>query len=99
VITEHPNPVTPQGAVRTVDQAVEGFRAGKSLLSEQSFSVHEVLVVGERAAVRATWSGTVGRDAGPFTAGTVLNARIAAFLTVRDGRIVAHETFDCYEPF
>jgi len=28
----------------------------------------------------------------------VLTARIGAFLAVRDGRIVEHETFDCYEP-
>jgi ketosteroid isomerase-like protein len=78
---------------------VAGFLAGKKLLSEQTFSVHEVLVSGERAAVRATWTGTVGLDAGPFTRGTQLVAHIAGFLTVRDGQVVEHETFDCYEPF
>jgi ketosteroid isomerase-like protein len=98
-ITEHPNPITPNGAVRSVDQTVQGFLVGKRLLSDQVFAVHEVVVDGERAAVRATWMGTVGQDAGPFTAGTALTARIGAFLTVREGRIVEHETFDCYEPF
>ena len=98
-ITEHPNAITPRGAVRTLEQVVAGFHAGKELLSHQSFAVHEVLVAEERAAFRATWKGTVGVDRGPFTAGSTLVAHIAGFLTVRNGQVVEHETFDCYEPF
>jgi ketosteroid isomerase-like protein len=98
-IIEHPNPITPNGAVRNVEATLQAFRAGKALLSQQSFDVHEVLVIGDRVAVRATWSGTVGIDAGAFTRGAVLTAQMAGFLTVRDNRIVEHETFDCYQPF
>lgn len=97
-VTEHPNLVTPAGAVRGLEQTLAGFAAGKRLLREQSFDVHEVLVDGERAAVRATWRGVVGIDAGPFTAGQELKAHVAALLTVRDGQVAEHETFDCYEP-
>lgn len=99
VVVEHPNPVTPAGARRGVAESLAGFRAGRTLLSEQAFDVHEVIVTGERAAVRARWEGTVGRDAGPFAAGDRLTAHVAAFLTVRDGQVLGHETFDCYEPF
>jgi ketosteroid isomerase-like protein len=98
-VVEHPNAVTPLGAVRDVEGTITGFRGGKALLREQVFDVHEVLTSGERAAVRATWRGTIGIDAGPFRAGQELVAHIAGLLTVRDGRIVEHETFDCYEPF
>lgn len=35
---------------------------------------------------------------GRLSAGTMLSAHIAAFLTVVDGQIREHETFDCYEP-
>jgi len=98
-VVEHPNAVTPDGAVRDLDGTLAGFRAGKALLRAQVFDVHEVLTSGERAAVRATWRATVGADAGPFRAGQELVAHIAALLTVRDGRVVDHETFDCYEPF
>ena len=98
-VTEHPNAVTPHGAVRTIDQSVAGFLAGKQLLSDQTFTIHEVLVEGERAAVRATWTGTIGVDRGPFRAGTTLVAHISGFLTVRDGQVVEHETFDCYQSF
>ena len=98
-LVEHPNPVRPAGATSNVEQTLAGFRAGKALLSRQTFDVHEVLVCGERAAVRTTWSGTIARDAGPYQAGTTLVSHIGGFLTVRDGRVVEHETFDCYEPF
>ena len=98
-VVEHPNPVRPEGATSNVEQAIGGFRADKALLSRQTFNVHEVLVCGERAAIRTTWSGTIARDAGPYVAGTTLTAHIGGFLTVRDGRVVDHETFDCYEPF
>jgi ketosteroid isomerase-like protein len=98
-VVEHPNPITPSGAVRDLDSTTKGFLAGKSLLAEQSFDLHEVLVVGDRATVRASWRGIVGVDAGPFGKGTELAAEVAAFITVRDGRILDHETFDCYRPF
>lgn len=97
-VVEHPNAVTPHGAVRDLVGTLAGFRAGKGLLREQGFDVDEVLVQGERAAVRARWRGVVGVDAGTFRAGQELVAHVAAFLTVRDGQVVDQETFDCYEP-
>ncbi|MEU1973589.1 nuclear transport factor 2 family protein [Microbacterium sp. NPDC019599] len=91
VFIERPNPISPNGHVRTLDETVAGFEAGKSRLTAQSIEIHEVLVAGERAAVRSTWRGTIGA--------TEIVAHMAGFVTVRDGRIAAHETFDCYEPF
>ncbi|MGY1603960.1 nuclear transport factor 2 family protein [Geodermatophilus sp. SYSU D00815] len=97
-VVEHPNPVTPRGAVRDLGATLQGFRAGKALLREQSFDVHELLTAGQRAAVRATWRGVVGVDSGPYRVGQELVAHIAALVTVEDGRVLEHETFDCYEP-
>jgi ketosteroid isomerase-like protein len=97
-VVEHPNAITPGGAVRDLAATMAGFRTGKALLLDQSFDVHEVLTSGERAAVRATWRGTVGIDAGPYRAGLELVAYVAALLTVRDGVITDHETYDCYQP-
>jgi ketosteroid isomerase-like protein len=61
-VTEHPNAITPRGAVRGRDAVLAGFRAGKRLLAAQSIEVHETLVSGGRVAVRATWRGTIGED-------------------------------------
>lgn len=98
-IHEHPNALSPRGSVRNCDEAVAAFLAGKDLLSEQSFDVHEAFSSGERVAVRATWRGTLARPVGDVPAGRELVAQIAALLTVRDGMIRRHETFDCYERF
>ncbi|GAA5094292.1 hypothetical protein GCM10025760_25370 [Microbacterium yannicii] len=98
-ITEHPNALVPRGAQRDLAQTLRGFQRGKALLREQTFTVHDVIVDGDRAAARVTWRGVVGASAGPFSAGQELTAHVAAILTIRDGAIVAQETFDCYEPF
>ncbi|MET0741598.1 MAG: nuclear transport factor 2 family protein [Candidatus Nanopelagicales bacterium] len=98
-VVEHPNAITPRGATRDLAQTVAAFHAGKALLSNQAFDVHEVIAAGDRAAVRATWSGRVAVDAGPFHAGDVLTAEIAGFLMVREDRVLEHQTFDCYRPF
>jgi ketosteroid isomerase-like protein len=91
-VIEHPNAMNAKGAVRDRDHMVEGFLAGKQLLTTQAIDVHELVSDGDRVAVRATWRGTTGD-------GTELVAHIAGWLTVADGRIREHETFDCYEPF
>jgi ketosteroid isomerase-like protein len=99
-LVEHPNPIRPSGARTDRAGVLDGLRAGKELLAEQSFEVHEVLAGdgAERLALRATWSGVTRVDRGTVPAGTELRAEIAAFVTVRDGRILRHETYDCYLP-
>lgn len=101
IFTEHPNPIAPRGAVRTVEENLAGFRAGRVLLSEQTIEVLEVLISGDRAAVRAAWSGTVSPNVparGAIPPGAELTCVMAAFLTVRDNQIVTHDTYDCYPP-
>ena len=98
-IHEHPNAISPHGSVRNRDEAVAGFLAGKELMSDQSFDVHEAFSSGDRVAVRATWRGTLARGVAELAPGHELVAHIAALLTVRDGLIRRHETYDCYDPF
>lgn len=88
---EMPNAITPRGAVRDVAQTTAGFLAGKSRLSAQRIDIDEILVHDDRAVVRSTWTGRVGD--------TEVVAHMAGFVRVRDGRIVEHVTYDCYEPF
>jgi len=97
-LVEHPNPVVPQGARRGLSETLAGFAAGRNLLAEQSFEIYELITDGDRAALRALWKGTVGQDVGPYRKGLEMTAHVAAFVTVRDGRVLEHETFDCYEP-
>ena len=98
-VIEHPNPITPGGAVRDPEGTIAGFLAGKRLLSAQRFEIHDLLADGERAAVRATWRGTVGLDTPRLPEGTQLIAHIGAFVVLAEGLVREHQTFDCYEPF
>ena len=68
------------------------------LLATQTIDILELLVSGDRVAVRATWRGTIGEGMDGLAAGAEFVAQIAAWLTVVDGCIREHETFDCYEP-
>src|SRR5215218_10574118 len=67
------------------DEVVAGFVTGKRLLATQTIDILELLVAGERVAVRATWRGTIGEGTDALAAGTELAAHIAAWLTVTDG--------------
>jgi ketosteroid isomerase-like protein len=96
-IHEYPNAISPSGSVRDRDGAIAAFLARKEVLSAHSIDVHEAFGSGDRVAVRATWRGTLAQDMGPLPAGRDLVAQVAALLTVRDGLIRRHETFDCYE--
>jgi ketosteroid isomerase-like protein len=97
-VIEHPNAINPCGAVRDREAIVAGFLAGKALLAAQSIDILELLVSENRAAVRATWRGTIGDGTDALASGAELVADIAGWLTVEDGRIREHETFDCYQP-
>jgi ketosteroid isomerase-like protein len=97
-VIERPNAINPRGTVRDRDAVIAGFLARKRLPATQTVEVLELLVSGDRVAVRATWRGTIGEGTHAFAADTELVAHVAAWLTVADGRIQNHETFDCYKP-
>jgi ketosteroid isomerase-like protein len=67
-------------------------------LAGHRFDVHEHIVAGDRVVTRATWVGGLAIDAGPWPAGTELRAERCMVFTVRDGRILRQESYDCYHP-
>jgi len=95
---ERPCLVSPLGQERDRASALAGLARGRELLSAQRIDVRDHIVAGDRVVTRAVWTGALARDAGPLRAGTELRADSSMFFTVRDGRIVAQENFDCYHP-
>jgi|SRR5215207_4638716 len=98
-VTEYPNLIKPSGGTAGLAKMLASSRAGARLLAAQRYDVHHSASYGNTAIMRLTWTGTVGADAGAFRAGQQLTAHIAQFMTVRNGRISAIATYDCYEPF
>lgn len=99
LMIERPNLIKPKGAQATRAHMLANSAAGASLLSRQTFAVHSAIEHGDTVIVRLLWTGTIARDAGPFHAGQELTAHVAQFIQLKDGRIAAIETYDCYEPF
>ena len=90
---EWPNAINPQGGERDLATSRAGLERARTLLAEHSFDVHEHLVDGDTVVSRMTWRGTLAGT------GQQLTAHISQHTTVRDGRILRTESFDCYEPF
>jgi ketosteroid isomerase-like protein len=96
---EHPNAIAPNGGRYDLDHVVAASDAGAALMQSQRYDIRDVVEAGDLVIFRYLWTGTVGVDRGPFTAGQQIVAHIAAFATITDGRISHFETYDCYEPF
>ena len=95
---EYPSAVAPAVSERDLAGVLAGAVAGSQLLATQRYDEIEAFEMGDRAIVRLTWTATVAKDLGPFTAGQRLTAHIALFATVRGNRIVHQASYDCYEP-
>jgi ketosteroid isomerase-like protein len=95
---EYPNLVAPSGRKRDVAAAGAARQHSRRLLARNRFDVREHIVSGDRVVTRAGWTGTLAIDAGDWPAGTELRAECCMVFTVRDGRILRQENYDCYLP-
>jgi ketosteroid isomerase-like protein len=97
-VVEHPNLVSPHGARRGRDEVLAAYEVGKRLMARQEFELQDAVERDGLVAARATWRGELAQSAGPLPAGGRLPAHIPLFVRVREGLVIEHETYDCYEP-
>ena len=97
-VVEHPNLVAPTGRRRNAATTLAARAHVRTLLAGHRFDVRGHIVAGDRVVTRLTWTGTLAIDAGAWPAGTEMRAECCMVFTVRDGRIVRQETYDCYHP-
>ena len=96
---ELPNRVTPRGARRDLAAILDAATRGQQVARGQRFEVHHALAVGDRVALEATWTGTLATAVGSLAEGQQLRARVAMFIELREGLIIAQRSYDCFEPF
>ncbi len=99
VMTELPNRLVPTGQVRGKTELLEASARAPKVLSEQRYEVRSMLEQGNTVVVDVDWSATLRVPLSQTPVGGRLNARIAMFLRLDDGRIVEQTNFDCYQPF
>jgi ketosteroid isomerase-like protein len=96
LFVERPNLVSPRGSERDRGQVLASVDVGRQLLRDQRFEVVEHVADGDRVASRVVWTGTLAVEGPPFAAGWQLKADSSMHFTLRDGRILRQENFDCF---
>lgn len=98
---EHPNRLLPTGARRNKGQILEAARRGRALMAEQRFDITHAQTQDRFVAIEANWRGRLAVDAPALglRSGDTMTARFAQFIEVREGRVVRHATYDCFDPW
>jgi ketosteroid isomerase-like protein len=95
---EWPNVLVKDGASRGRDEMLAGLSRGAAVLQRERYEILSVLASGDRVAVELEWTAVLNVPVLGTPAGGTLRGRFAAFFTVRDGKIVSADNYDCYFP-
>lgn len=85
---EAPTSWFPEGRSGGLAEVRAALEASQPLLCDRRADLHDVIADGSQAAMRYTWSAVVAADGLSVPAGTRASMEVAAFLLVRNGRIV-----------
>jgi ketosteroid isomerase-like protein len=95
---EFPNPMAPRGATRTLPAILASAESGKRVMRAQTWTIASAVAEGDLVAMELEWTGVLAIPLGDLPAGHELRARVAAFMEIRDGRIIRQRNYDCYLP-
>jgi hypothetical protein len=101
VLLEHPNLLLPVARERSRAQMIEGFEAGRQLLSSQRYQTGEFIVQQLadnlfRVACTGSTEFHLAVAVGDWPLGTRFQADMAMLFDVRGELIARQEQFDCY---
>jgi len=96
-ITEMPNRIKPHGSVSDLAGALDAANRGQQLFSRQSYTITNILGVGDWVALELDWSGVTAVPIQNLPMGSEMKDKAAVFLQFRDGRIACQRHYDCFE--
>lgn len=96
---EFPNRLAPNGARRDLNAILEGAERGQKVLTAQTYEIVSAMESGDRVALELIWTATLAVPIGSIAAGGQMRARFAQFIELREGRIAAQRSYDCFDPF
>ncbi|HEX9259246.1 MAG TPA: nuclear transport factor 2 family protein [Acidimicrobiales bacterium] len=85
---EMPSAFFPEGRTGNKAALREALSSSESVMIDRHVDLHDVIADGNEAAMRYTWSATLNADGTPVPKGTRITGEVAAFLVVRNGKIV-----------
>jgi ketosteroid isomerase-like protein len=72
---------------------------GQAAVTEQRYAICSSVARGDTVGLEVDWSARLKIALGKLAVGDELRARLAMFITLKDGRIVSQRNYDCFEPF
>ena len=96
---ELPSRLNPNGQRSDLAHLLERAQRVPGLLSAQRFDIVSMVLEGDRAAVEATWRGTLAIALGGLPAGATMTAHFAMFFEFEGDRIRRQRNYDCFEPW
>ena len=94
---ELPNRIAPNGALRNLEQLLEGAERGQVIMRQQRFELLSAIAQGSSMALEVQWTGSLRA---PVTGlPSTLRARFAVFLEFRGDKIARQRNYDCFEPW
>jgi len=96
---ELPNRLVPEGRVRDLATTLASYASAGKVVRDQRYQVTRSICDGDHVALELDWTATILIPLGATPAGAQLHAQFAAFLELREGKIVSQRNYDCYDPF
>jgi ketosteroid isomerase-like protein len=95
---EYPNQLSRKGSRRDLKAMMEGFHAGKRVVTKQRYEIKNSIVDGEKVSLEVTWTATMAVPVLGKAAGEELRAFFAVFISLKDDRIIRQVNYDCFLP-
>ncbi len=94
---ELPNRLNPNGGQSNLAHLLKRAELVPTLLQNQHYEVHSILVQGDNVAVEATWTAVLAVPLRTLPEGSTMKAYFAMFFEFRGGRIHRQRNYDCFE--
>ena len=96
---EFPNRIAPDGARRDLAGIVQAAERGRKVMTGERYEIRSIAASGDVVMFEALWSGTLAVGFGSLSPGDEMRAHIASAIELRDGRIIAQRSYDCFQPW
>ena len=96
---EFPNRLVPRGARRDLKQILEASKRGRQVMQSQRFEILHAISDGDEIALEVRWKGILAVAIDSLSPGAMIQAQIAVFIRLVDGRIARQRNYDCFDAF
>ena len=96
---QFPNRLLPRGARDDLAAMLAAAERGLKAVTRQRFEIKNILALGNQIAMEVQWVGTLAAALGAIPAGDEMQAEIALFFELEDGKIKVQREYSCFAQF